>query len=159
MKRYIIFIIISFLFAFSYGKSKQDLSHYEIEIAEIGQPGTLVIKTWCYSKKPNIGEEVFKEYAIKGVMFKGVNDSGRMKGRKALIEDGYDSHKDYFDIFFKNKEYEKYARVAMNGYVEQNSFVKVGKVYKVGKIVVVSFNELRTKLETDRIIKGLNTGF
>lgn len=140
-------------------KEKIDLSQYEIEIAEIGQPGMLVIRTWCYNKKPNIPDETFKECAIKGILFKGLNDSGRKKGRKALVDDGYNNHKDYFDSFFENGEFHKYARIAMDGYVEQNNLIKVGKVYKVAKIVVVSFNELRSKLENDKIIKGLNSGF
>ena len=136
-----------------------DKGQYEIEIAEIGQPGELVVKVWYYSKKANVSESIFKECAINGIMFKGLNDSGRMKGRKPLVADGYEKHKDYFDDFFKNGEYQKYARIAMNGYVEQNSLVKVGKMYKIGKIVVISFNELRARLETDMIIKGLNSGF
>ncbi|MDO4957386.1 MAG: hypothetical protein Q4E60_10265 [Bacteroidales bacterium] len=159
MKRYLLFIFLSLAFVVSSAKDKSDLNKYEIEIAEIGQPGMLVIKTWCYSKKANISEDVFKECAVKGIMFKGLNDSGRMKGRKPLVIDGYDNHKDYFDNFFKNEEYQKYARMAMNGYVEQNSLMKVGKLYKVGKIVVISFNELRARLEEDNIIKGLNSGF
>ena len=132
---------------------------YEIEIAEIGQPGLLVIRTWCYSKKPNIPDTTFKECAIKGVLFVGLNDSGRMKGRKALVEDGYEKHKEYFDSFFKDGDFLKYTKMAMNGYVEQNSIVKVGKLYKVAKIVVISFQDLRLKLENDKIIKGLNSGF
>lgn len=159
MKRYLLFIFLSLAFVVSSAKDKSDLNKYEIEIAEIGQPGMLVIKTWCYSKKANISEDVFKECAVKGIMFKGLNDSGRMKGRKPLVIDGYDNHKDYFDNFFKNEEYQKYARMAMNGYVEQNSLMKIGKLYKVGKIVVISFNELRARLEEDNIIKGLNSGF
>lgn len=159
MKKYLLFIFLSMVFVVSSAKDKSDLNEYEIEIAEIGQPGMLVIKTWCYSKKANINEDVFKECAVKGIMFKGLNDSGRMKGRKPLVVDGYDNHKDYFDNFFKNGEYQKYARMAMNGYVEQNSLMKVGKLYKVGKIVVISFNELRARLEADNIIKGLNSGF
>ena len=47
----------------------------------------------------------------------------------------------------------------MNSYVEQNSLIKVGKFYKIGKIVVISYNDLRKQLETDKIIKGLNYGF
>ena len=132
---------------------------YEIEIAAIGQPGELVVKVWCYSKKANINETVFKECAIKGVIFKGVDDFGRIKGRVALVTDDYDNHKEYFDDFFKNGEYQKFARIAMNGYAGQNLLVKVGKKYKIGRIIVISYNELRSKLESDKIIKGLNSGF
>lgn len=151
-------ILLSFV-TFSVSAKGNVEGQYDIEIAEIGQPDELVVKVWYYSKKSNVNESVFKECAINGVMFKGINDSGRMKGRKPLVVDGYDNHKDYFDNFFKNGESQKYARMAMNGYVEQNSLMKVGKLYKVGKIVVISFNELRARLEVDNIIKGLNSGF
>lgn len=156
---YIIMIALLFLSSVSIYAKGGDKGQFELEIAEIGQPGELVVKVWYYSKKANVNDDIFKECAINGIMFKGLNDSGRMKGRKALVLDGYDSHKEYFDDFFKDGEYQKYARMAMNSYVEQKSLIKVGKLYKVGKIVVVSFNELRSKLESDKIIKGLNSGF
>jgi hypothetical protein len=82
-----------------------------------------------------------------------------MKGRKALVQDGYENHKDYFDDFFNEGLYNNYSRVALNDYVEQNSLIKVGKLYKIGKIVVISYNDLRKKLETDKVIKGLDSGF
>lgn len=154
----ITFFLLSFV-SLSMSAKGNNEGKFEIEIAEIGRPGELVVKVWYYSRKANINESVFKECAINGIMFRGVNDSGRMKGRQPLVSDGYDDHKNYFDEFFKNGEYHKYARIAMNGYVEHNSLVKVGKLYKVGKIVVISYNELRTRLESDNIIKGLNSGF
>ena len=143
----------------SFAKEKTDNDKYDIEMAEVGEPGTLVVKVWCYNKKPQISEDIAKMNAVKGVLFKGVSDSGRMKGRKALVEDGYENHQDYFDDFFKEGKYAKYSRVALNNYVEQNSLIKVGKLYKIGKIVVISYNELRKQLETDKVIKGLDYGF
>ena len=160
MKKFIALILVLFLsLAIGIAKDKADESRYEIEMAEIGEPGTLVVKIWCYNKKPQISDDIAKMNAIKGVLFKGISDSGRMKGRKALVEDGYENHKDYFDDFFGEGKYARYARVAMNSYVDQNSLIKVGKLYKIGKIVVISFNDLRNRLETDSIIKGLNYGF
>lgn len=152
----IVLLLCCSISTFAKGYNKEQ---YEIEIAEIGQPGELVVKVWYYSKKANVNESVFRKCAINGIMFKGLNDSGRIKGRKPLVVDGYENHKDYFDNFFKNGEYQKYARISMDGYVEQDSLVKIGKTYKIGKIVIISFNELRAKLESDKIIKGLNTGF
>lgn len=146
-------------FNLCYPKDNKNEKQYDIEIAEIGQPGTLVIKTWCYNKKPSLEDDKFLESAIKGVLFDGLNDSGRMKGRKPLVSDGYNNHQEYFDDFFKNGAYRNYARVAMDGYVQQNNLIKIGKQYKIAKIVVVSYNDLRTKLEKDNIIKGLNSGF
>ena len=160
MKKWFLFwALISMIATTSFAKEKADDNRYEIEMAEVGEPGTLVVKVWCYNKKPQISEDVAKMNAIKGVLFKGVSDSGRMKGRKALVEDGYENHQDYFDDFFKESKYAKYSRVALNNYVEQNSLIKVGKLYKIGKIVVISYNDLRKQLETDKIIKGLDYGF
>lgn len=158
-KWFLILVLISMIAPVSIAKDKADDNRYEIEMAEVGEPGTLVVKVWCYNKKPQISEDVAKMNAIKGVLFKGVSDSGRMKGRKALVEDGYENHKEYFDAFFKEGKYANYSRVALNNYVEQNSLIKVGKLYKIGKIVVISYNDLRKQLETDKIIKGLNYGF
>lgn len=151
-------ILLSFV-TFSVSAKGNDGGQYEIEIAEIGKPGELVVKVWYYSKKYNVNDCVFKECAINGALFKGINDLGRMKGRKPLVADGYDNHQQYFDKFFGNQEYQKYARMAMDGCVEQNSFIKVGKLYKVGKVIVISYNELRARLESDNIIKGLNSRF
>ena len=158
-KCFMILVLICLIAPLGLAKDKIDDNRYEIEMAEVGEPGTLVVKVWCYNKKPQISEDVAKMNAIKGVLFKGVSDSGRMKGRKALVEDGYDNHKDYFDDFFKEGKYANYSRVALNNYVEQNSLIKVGKLYKIGKIVVISYNDLRKRLEEDKIIKGLNYGF
>lgn len=158
-KCFMILVLICLIAPLGLAKDKIDDNRYEIEMAEVGEPGTLVVKVCCYNKKPQISEDVAKMNAIKGVLFKGVSDSGRMKGRKALVEDGYDNHKDYFDDFFKEGKYANYSRVALNNYVEQNSLIKVGKLYKIGKIVVISYNDLRKQLEEDKIIKGLNYGF
>lgn len=160
MKKWLlIWVLISMITPTCFAKDKVDDNRFEIEMAEVGDPGTLVVKVWCYNKKPQISEDVAKMNAIKGVLFKGVSDSGRMKGRKALVEDGYENHKDYFDDFFNEGKYANYSRVALNNYVEQNSLIKVGKLYKIGKIVVISYNDLRKQLETDKVIKGLDYGF
>ena len=158
-KWFMIMALICLIAPLGLAKDKVDDNRYEIEMAEVGEPGTLVVKVWCYNKKPQISEDLAKINAIKGVLFKGVSDSGRMKGRKALVEDGYENHKDYFDDFFNDGKYLNYTRVALNNYVEQNSLIKVGKLYKIGKIVVISYNDLRKQLETDKIIKGLDYGF
>lgn len=156
---FILILLLCSIFSSSICKEIEDYNQYEIEMAEIGEPGTLVVKVWCYNKKPRISEDIAKMNAIKGVLFKGVTDSGRMKGRKAIVEDGYENHKEYFDDFFEQGLYAKYARMGLNNYVESNSLIKVGKRYKIGKIVVISYNALRKKLEDDKVVKGLDYGF
>lgn len=159
MKRKIFILLLMCLMTFVVNAKDKDTNMYEIEMAEIGQPGTLVVRAWIYNKKPIVPDYLFIDSAIKGVLFNGVNDSGRTKGRKALVFDGYDKHRDYFDNFFGGSEYKKYAKIAMNSCVGQNNLVKVGKLYKVAKIVVISYSDLRSRLENDKIINSLNDGF
>ena len=137
---------------------KNQEGQFEVEMAEVGQPGMLVVRVWCYAKKPKIADNVFKTCAVKGLLFRGVEKSGRMQGRQALVTDGYDANRDYFDEFFKN-DYQHFVRIAQNGYVDQDGIIKIKRIYKVAKLVVVSYNDLRNKLEKDNIIKGLNHGF
>ena len=50
-------------------QAKDDYTdQYEIELAEVGAPGTLVVRVWCYGKKPNIQDDLYKENAIKGIL-------------------------------------------------------------------------------------------
>lgn len=161
MKKTIVLIILSLicpLILLAASPVKDD-SPYDIEMAEVGEPGTLVVKVWCYNKKPNVDEQTALMNAVKGVMFKGVSDAGRMKGRRALVKAGYDSNPEYFDTFFSNNEFMEYAHIGVNNYVAQDDLIKIKKTYKIGKIVVVHFNELRKRLENDKIIEGLDSGF
>ncbi len=157
MKKYIVFLLFSFAFLTIFAQKGQE-REYEIEMAEVGQPGSLVVKVWCYARKPNISDVVYKTCALKGVLFRGIDNNGRIQGRTALVMDGYDAHSEYFNKFFMN-DYQNYVRIAQNGYVDQDGIVKIKKQYKVAKLVVVSYNELRSRLEEDNIIKSLNSGF
>lgn len=159
MKKNVLFVICIICPLLLIAGSPVKESAYEIEMAEVGEPGTLVVKVWCYNNKPSIDEHIALINAIKGVLFKGVNDAGRIKGRKALVKNGYESSPEYFDSFFSNKDYLEYAHIGVNNYVGQDDLIKIKKNYKIGKIVVVNFNDLRKRLENDRIIEGLNSGF
>ena len=130
-------------------------------MAEIGKPGTVVIKVWSYNKKSKIADDVVFENAIKCISFEGIepDDSRHMKGRPALAPDSYIDNSSYFDDFFAQKKYLQYCTMAMNGYVEQGNLLKLKKGYKIGKIVVVQYDQLRKRLVADGIIRGLDSGF
>ena len=130
-------------------------------MAEIGRPGTLVVTVWSYSKSSTISDAEVCENAIWGVLFDGVSDDTerRIKGKTALVEEGYDSNKEYFDKFFKDGTYLQYCNVAINGFVEQGNVIKMKKEYKIGKIANINYQALRKRLEDDNIIRGLSSGF
>lgn len=130
-------------------------------MAEIGKPGTVVIKVWSYNKKAKIADETVFENAIKCILFDGIesDDSRHMKGRPALAPNSYIDNASYYEDFFANKEHLQYCTMAMNGYVEQGNLLKLKKGYRIGKIVVVQYDQLRKRLVSDGIIRGLDSGF
>lgn len=143
-----------------YAKSKKDMPSCEVEVANIGERGQLVLRVWCFAKKAtDIKDDEYLEGAIRQVLFQGIPDTGRMKGHSSLVKDGYANHADYFNDFFAQSKYKNYARISAGGYVNTGNLVKIGKLYKVGKIVVVNLDKLRASLEADNIIKSLSDGF
>lgn len=130
-------------------------------MAEIGKPGTVVIKVWSYNKSAKISDEQVFENAIKCILFKGIesDDSRRMKGRPAMIIETDSGTAEYFDSFFAKKEYLQYCSMPMEGFVEQGNLLKLKKGYKIGKIVVVQYEQLRKRLVADGIIRGLDSCF
>lgn len=163
MKKILVIILcIACLFAsLSLGAANKQDGKPQAVMAEIGKPGTVVIKVWSYNKTAKISDDVVFENAIKCIVFDGIesDDSRHMKGRPALAPDSYSGNASYYDDFFTNKEYIQYCTMAMEGYVEQGNLLKMKKGYKIGKIVVVQYDQLRKRLVSDGIIKGLDSGF
>lgn len=132
----------------------------EAEIAEIAkEKGDLVLKVWCYSKKPKIEDETYRMEAIKNVLFNGVVSSGRKRGMSPLLEDASASSSPFFKEFFEKKRYNQYAEICIGGYVNTGNLVKTGKYYRVAKIVKVNLKGLRKMLEDNSIINPLDYGF
>ena len=157
----VISAVIAALFSISGCASKKGLGEPQAVMAEIGKPGTVVVQVWSYSKTPNIEDEKVFENAVKCLVFYGIgpNESRRMNGRPALAPNANENNSDYFDSFFANKDYLPFCSIGMKGYVEQGNLLKTKKGYKIGKIVVVRYDQLRNKLVSDGIIRGLNSGF
>lgn len=135
---------------------------YEIECAGVGSQGTYLIKSWSYSKKPNVALEQAKKNAVHGVVFKGFAGKQGVPGQKALASNpNIEQEKAEFfkDFFADNSKYMKYVNVSGDGSVAAGDRMKVGKEYKVGVVVSVNVSALRTDLEQAGIIKSLGSGF
>jgi hypothetical protein len=158
MKKNLLLIILFFSCITIFCKDKPNEYKYEIELTEVSKHDVLVVKVWTFNKKPNVSEDIAIRNAIHGVIFKGLEDSGKIKGRRPLVEN-YDDYKSYFDDFFKEKKYLEFGKIALNNYVEQGDVIKISREYKIGKTVVIAISNLRKHLENDNIIKGLSDGF
>lgn len=155
------FLFLCFLFSTNVFGGNNNLGNPRAIMAEVGKPGTVVIKVWSYNKTAKISDEIVIENAIKCILFDGIepDESRHMNGRPALVSDSYNDNASYYDAFFANKEYLQYCTMAMEGYVEQGNLLKLKKGYKIGKIVVVKYDQLRKRLVQDGVIKGLDSGF
>ncbi len=140
----------------------EDTYRYEIEdfTGGVAPEGRVLVKVWNYGKKETITRQLCMRNAVHGVIFKGVSGSSRTglnKGHTALVPDGYNSHKDYFDNFFGNGDYLQFVEVTNNGNIQPGDRIKISrKEYKIGMVCSINYNALRQRLEKDGISKGLN---
>ena len=152
-------------FAQSAKKANKDTEawRYEIEAENVGNTGTVVVKVWSFSKKPEVAAEQSKKNAIHGIIFKGVPKKDRIQGKKPLVEDSAkeSEHADFFKSFFANGgDFQRFVTLTSNGAIEAGDVMKVDKKeYKVGVLVTINYSELRSYLENKGIVKKLNAGF
>lgn len=132
---------------------------YEIESVSVGQPGSVVIKVWSFSKKPAVAQEQSKKNAVHGVIYKGVPAKDRVPAKRALITDAVTQREaNWLNMFFDDGgEYMRYVALTNSGAAEVMKTDK--KEYKVGVTVTVHYNDLRRALEEAEIIKKLGSGF
>jgi hypothetical protein len=162
MKKFILFALCSF---FCFVANAQDKKEYLYEIESFegrvaAEGGTCLVKVWNYGKREKFTRKHCMEMAIHGILFKGyaaANNLSADKGRKALVPEGYASHKDYFDKFFSSGEYLQYVQLTNNGAIDARDLIKISKrEYKIGMVVLISYDALRKRLENDNIIKRLD---
>jgi hypothetical protein len=162
MKKLIYVMFVSGLFSCaSTAQVSKNLAFfkYEIECVGTGQDGTALLKVWSYAKRPKVALIEGKKNAVHGVIFKGYAGGNNCQSQQALATDQSVEvqYQDYFKTFFStNGAYMKYVSASTD---ETPELVKVGREYKVGYIVSVFKDNLRSELEKQGIIRGLNSGF
>lgn len=163
-------ILFSLVFLLSlgwtaYAGNKVDKKEYLYEIESFegnvpAQQGYCIIKVWNYGKREKITTNSCMENAVHGIIFKGYAGLGKTasdKGKKALVPEGYEAHKAYFDNFFNSGQYLQYVQLTNKGELLAGDVIKMRKGgYKIGMVVMVNYDALRKRLENDKIIKGLD---
>lgn len=148
-------------------KPKDDRVEYNYELSLVKEnvastSGFKVFKVWSYAKKKEaITQEINMRNAVHGLMFKGLaaSDEGSQGNVPALVPDGYESHREYFDLFFDSGEFKQFVQLTSKGAQQAGDVVKVGKEYKVGLLVQVNLNALRKRLEKDGIVESAKSIF
>lgn len=159
-------VVLTFcLYPEAYGKDK-DFVEFKYELSAplesaSASSGYKVFKVWSYGKKNQLTPEICMRNAIHGLLFKGLvsEDFGSQGSIPALVPDGYESHRDYFDAFFSTGDFEQFIQPVSKGAQQAGDVVKMKKEYKVGMLVQVNLSALRKRLEKDGIIKNARSLF
>lgn len=156
MKRLSLFLFLLLqlvVSAFAY-----DLPEYEIRGAGItGAQGTYVVDITVTAGK-KMTDEVLKQCAIHGVLFKGFNNVTTRQSQKPLAGSASveASHPEFFASFFSE------GGAALN-YADEipntRKTVKVDKKKKVSATIVVNKEQLLKDLQEAGVVKGLNSIF
>ena len=130
---------------------------YESICSESGGTGSsYLIQVTSYVGDVRLALNQAKKNAIHAVLFKGVagNNLG-CTAKEPLIKNGvYNDNFEYFEDFFYNtRQYNQYA-TAPSGTAESSEKLK-RKMNKVTFIISVNVDELRKKLEYDKIIEPM----
>lgn len=120
------------------------------------EPGWQIVKVWSYGHRKNLTRENCIKNAIHGILFKGFPREGANAGMNALVPEGYEAHKKFFDDFFDGK-FRQYVQLTNNGDPQPGDIIKIkGSQYKIGMVVLVNVNALRTYLKQEGIAKDLD---
>ena len=133
---------------------------YESICAESGgTESSYLIQVTSYVPDLKLALQQAKKNAIHAVLFKGItgNNLGCSTKDPLIRDSNYDSNFMYFEDFFYNTlQYNKYA-TAPSGSAESSETYKIKgkKNFRVTFIISVNADEIRKKLEFDKIIQPL----
>lgn len=163
MKRFILLLLLAFCLPFAGFSQRTDIHKgdimYGLESAGVGAQGTALVRLEYISKQRKIPVQVLQEYAVRGILFKGIAaGEGSNTTQKPLCgsASAEQSHEAYFEKFFGDEAYKNYVQ-----FVEGSLKVVAyrNKNYKATANLVIYKDQLRKDLEAAGVIKGLGSGF
>lgn len=131
---------------------------YSIVSEGVDNNGNYVMRIVVSTKKKpsKSAEDLVRQYAVYGVMFRGVAAANGYSGHPALIKDPNveQTKKAWFDAFCNEGGYRRYVSITPSSLSVLKN--KQSKMTETSALVTVSANELRQYLEKEGIIKGLS---
>lgn len=140
----------------------ESMQNFEVATIKVGTDGTKFIKVWGYGKKVEDAIVQAKKNAVYACIFRGLPAASNANATPPLCNapNAYQLNQSYFDNFFETAgTYLNFVNMTTDGVPSGQDRLKIKKGYKVAIYVQIMFDNLRKKLETDGIIKGLSTGF
>jgi hypothetical protein len=147
-------------------KDRHDLfnnwNNYEVSTVQVGQDGTKFLKVWGFGKRVDLAVTQAKKNAVHACIFRGVPGNANAMATPALCPDPttLDANLDYFyDFFETGSTYLSFVNLTTDGIPSGQDKREVKGGYKVAIYVQVMYDNLKKKLQSDGIIKSLNSGF
>lgn len=164
-----LFLPIFLIFQYAFSQTRGEIRtsdertrnwQYESICAESGgTESSYLLQITSYVPDLRLALDQAKKDAIHAVLFKGLagNNLGCTTKDPLITNADYENNNQYFeDFFFNSTQYNKYA-TSPTGSAETSEVYKVKgkKNYRVTFIISVNVDELRKKLEFDKIIESL----
>ena len=163
-------LILSVTLAFAGDNKSRRLSfsnwdNYEVSIEKVGTDGTKFIKVWGFGKKVDAAIMQAKMNAVHACLFRGLaaNPSGGVSVPTPPIckdPEMISQNDAYFQEFFApGGPFLAFINMTTDGVPSGQDRRQVKGGYKVAIYVQVMYDNLKKKMETDGIVRGLSTGF
>lgn len=138
----------------------KDIFEYEVVSAGVATEGSELVKVYSYASNQKKAIELGKKNAVHAILFKGVPGSNGNYTKPAMVKNAdYEANEDFFDKFFKSGKYLQFVALSTDGVIDPSDMLRVGGRYKIGIVYVVNKAALRQYLESEGIIKGMNSMF
>ena len=169
MKKLFLLCLIGVLVNASFAQKVKDRralfnnwNNYEVSTVQVGQDGTKFLKVWGYGKRVDLAVTQAKKNAVHACIFRGIPGNANAMATPALCPDPtiLDNNVDYFyDFFETGSTYLGFVNLTTDGIPSGQDKREVKGGYKVAIYVQVMYDNLKKKLQSDGIIKSLNSGF
>lgn len=131
---------------------------YTVRSAGQSNSGNYLVEITVSSKKKltSTAEDIVKEYAVRGVMFRGLMASTGYGEQKPLIKDPNveQTKSEFFKAFFNEGAYKKYASIVGSSLSTMKN--KQTKMQETSATVMVDKESLQHYLEESGIIQGFS---
>lgn len=146
-----------FLILFCLGNIFVYAQEYSLMSEGVDNNGNYVVRIVVSTKKAaKSAEDLVKQYAVHGVMFRGIAAANDYSGQPPLINDPNveQTKKAWLDAFWNEGAYKRYATITPSSMSVMKN--KATKMTETSALVVVSSGLLKSYLEKEGIIQGLS---
>lgn len=130
----------------------------------VGNGGRPMLTVTMEAKKTDkITTNDLRNAAVRAVLFNGWGDASNTAAYDASTShpsicgsaDVEAQHADYFADFFNSGDAAKYADLVD----DTRKVKKVGKLFQVSQSLIINVKDLRAKMEKDKVVRSLRTGW